>query len=158
MGLIATDINETVSFSLKEDQGEDRTVFQLRALDYRERQFTRRLVYAEGDLMKVAVSKDGDGKPEVKEEKTEVGLSRRGIVDSSIWTVRLGLTGWTENFKTQAGSPVPFEKESVSIPGVGTREVLKESIVLRFFRGTWISDISAQILNLSSLDGEQEKN
>jgi hypothetical protein len=157
MGLIATDINETVEYSLPEDQGEDRTIFILRALDYRERQYVRGLAYAEGDVVKVTVPSNGKATAPTVAEVDQVDLSRKGMIDSSLLTVQLGVKGW-KNFLKRDGKPVPFEIVSRMVPGIGTRDVVKEDIILQCFRGSWISQISARILDLSRLDGEQQKN
>jgi hypothetical protein len=149
MGLIATDVSQTVEFSLASDQGEDRTVFTLRPLDMRERAFVT------GKLERGTTIKAVDDKEEVIVERGI--MTPESVVDGTIWAARLGLCGW-RNFVTAAGSPVEVQTEAISIPGIGTRKVLTEECVLRNFTKGWVDEISAEILAMSKLAPGQRKN
>lgn len=150
MGLIATDTSQTVEFSLAADQGPDRTVFFLRSLDMRERAFiTGR--FSPG--MRIRQKSENE-----EDVSSDLGtITPQSVVDSAIWAVRLGLRGWS-NFLSSSGGSLPVAMEQETIPGVGTREVLTEECVLRNFRKEWVNELSAEILRLSQLTGEQRKN
>ncbi len=149
MGLIATDVNQTVEFSLASDQGADRTVFTLRSLDMRERAFVT------GKLEKGTTIKAVDDKEDPVVERGV--MTPESVVDGTIWAARLGLCGW-RNFVTASGSPVEVQTELISIPGVGTRKVLTEDCVLRNFAKDWVDEISGEILGMSRLAPGQRKN
>ena len=149
MGLIATDVSQTVEFSLASDQGDDRTVFMLRPLDMRERAFVT------GKLEKGTTIRGVDDKEDLIVERGV--MTPESVVDGTIWAVRLGMCGW-RNFLTAAGSPVEVQTETISIPGIGTRKVLTEECVLRNFVKVWVDEIGSEILTMSKLAPSQRKN
>jgi hypothetical protein len=147
MGLIATDVNQTVEFSLAEDQGADKTVFLLRSLDLRERAFVSGRSVPGVNLRKTSSGESAD--PGV--------MTPESIVDGTIWAIRLGLKGW-RNFLRPDGQAVLVQMETVQVPGIGPREVLTEECVLRNFKKLWAAEICAEILSISELSGDQRKN
>jgi hypothetical protein len=157
MGIVAIDVEQTVEYSLQEDEGEQKTVFKLRALDALERSFVSNITSPShiGKSNGANEATQDDEKEAIYVQSNEATLLT--VMSGSVWALRLALLGWTR-FSLADGKDVPLERETVVIPGVGKREVLKEDLVLRRFKSQWIGELSGEILRLSRLSGEQRKN
>lgn len=130
MALITMNPDAVREYSLKEDQGEDRTVFKLGVLDA----FSWAFIEKTGDWQKA----------------TGNAISLLNFI------VLFGVRGWS-NFRDAEGKELAFETEQIDVPMVGKRDVMKKEL-LRHFTVPWITELAQEIQATNRLSGEERKN
>jgi hypothetical protein len=141
MSVIAFDSTEVRDYFLKEDVGEDKTVFKIGILD------TPLRLYLNDKLSKYKISQ-GDGLAPAEVEYNVHAMN--------LEAVRFGLRGWS-NFKDKTGQEVTYSVVSTAVPKVGNRDGLTD-FLLKKFHPDWIYELGQEILRQNKLDKEAEKN
>lgn len=141
MAIIALDVNATREFSLKADQGPDKTVFEIGLLDAPLR------AYIEDKVMAFSVNPSGASSDPAA---VNLNTNRRDIE-----VLKFGLRGW-RNFRNLQGGDVKFERISESVPGVGNRYVVSGEC-LRYLDIEWIKEIAKAIIGDNFLTDDDKK-
>ncbi len=139
--VIAFDSSEVRDYSLKEDKGEQKTIFKIGTLD------TPLRLYLNDKLAKYRVSDGGSN------EQTEVDINVNAM---QLEAVRFGLRGW-ENFKDKAGQDVIFSTVSVAVPKIGNRDGVTD-FLLKKLHPDWIAELGREILRQNEISEEVKKN
>jgi hypothetical protein len=139
MAVIAFDINAIREYSLKEDEGPDRTVFSIGRID---------------SVLRSHIM-DSTAKFSKDSQASERVDASVGVFERFYLLTRFGVKGW-KNLKDSGGNEIPFDQVSVPVPGVGTRQGLSERAMNLL--QPWISELAFEVLEDNQLSQAQEKN
>ena len=138
MAIISLDPDTVVEYSLSRDEGPDKTVFLLGVLD----SFLMGQIGKEAHVDQIAAGEDNPG-------------SGKAFALLNL-TALYGIKGW-RNFRDQSGNEIPFETEDVEIELIGTRPVMKRTL-LRRFKVSDITELASQIQRNSVLSETERGN
>jgi len=141
MALIAVDVNAVREYSLKCDDGDDKTVFQIGTLDAPLR------AYIEDKGLSYSVNASA---PKDAPANVSMNMNAR-----SLEVVRFGLRGW-KNFKDAQGREIQFDRVSQAVPGIGNRHVASDSS-LRLLKMDWIKELGKEITGDNFIEAEEKK-
>ena len=141
MALIAVDVNAVREYSLKCDEGDDKTVFQIGTLDAPLR------AHIEDKGTSYAVNASAP-----KDAPANVSMNMSG---RSVEVVRFGLRGW-RNFKDSSKKDVAFDRVSQAVPGIGNRNVASD-VSLRALKMEWIKELAKEITGDNMIEAEEKK-
>lgn len=136
MAIIAQDLNYVEDFSLMEDSGDDKTIFQIGAISTQVRAWI--------DDTHLIVSKETGA------------IDDTMLHDKYIQFVKFGLRGW-KNFKDANGTDVPFSTTEQNIPRLGKISVVSNECIDRL-QLRQIVEIGLAIITLNQMGADKSKN
>lgn len=137
--IVAFDINAVREYSLRSDDGPEKTVFHIGRIDS--------ILRSHIMDSTTRFAKEGEKSDRVE---AEVDISKRFYL-----LAQFGVKGW-KGFKDSAGNEVPFDQVSVPVPGVGNRMGLSER-TLNLLQ-PYLSELALEVLGDNELSAEREKN
>jgi hypothetical protein len=135
--LKAINPNYTENYSLREDEGDDKTVFTVGLID----SITRAFI--------------DDKHLEMRDADGQTSFNDVALHDKYLAFVRFGLKGWS-NFKDAEGNDVPFMTEEVNFPRLGKRTVVSDEGLKRL-ELTAIVELGMKITSLNSTTSVEKK-
>lgn len=130
MSVIAVNVNEVREYSLLEDNGDNKTIFNLGQFDT----FVRSYLSAK-----------------INKIQTDGG----DINEWSYDVLRFGLKGW-KNLKHADGTDVVFSTTKVKVPGTTEKEVVSDECIA-LLKYEWVEELSLDIYKNNWLSAEQKK-